>query len=78
MVFDSRASCGGVSLNDVLLTGPYLTNSLLGVLMRFIKEQVASTADIEYLVQCFVVKGFLCFLWYRNNYLIFDAINYRM
>lgn len=46
--------------------------------MRFIKEQVASTADIEYLVQCFVVKGFLCFLWYRNNYLIFDAINYRM
>ena len=71
MVFDSRASCGGVSFNDVLLTGPYLNNSLLGVLMRFRKEQVTSTADI-------VLKGFLCFLWHRNNYLIFDVVNYRM
>ncbi|KAI3367313.1 hypothetical protein L3Q82_008361 [Scortum barcoo] len=34
VVFDSSASCEGVSLNDVLLTGPDLNNSLLGVLMR--------------------------------------------
>ncbi|CAL9684350.1 unnamed protein product [Knipowitschia caucasica] len=34
IVFDSSAQHNGVSLNDVLLTGPNLNNSLLGVLMR--------------------------------------------
>ncbi len=47
VVFDSSASYEGVSLNDILLTGPDLNNSLLGVLMRFRKDQVAITADIE-------------------------------
>ncbi len=47
VVFDSSASYEGVSLNDVLLTGPNLNNSLLGVLMRFRKDQVAITPDIE-------------------------------
>ncbi|KAI3370835.1 hypothetical protein L3Q82_007361 [Scortum barcoo] len=56
VVFDSSASCEGVSLNDVLLTSPDLNNSLLGVLMRFRKEQVAITADIEHMFHCFVVK----------------------
>ena len=71
VVFDSSASHEGVSLNDVLLTGPYLNNSLLGVLMRFRKEQVAITADIEHMFHCFVVKedhrDYLRFLWYRDN-----------
>lgn len=34
MVFDSSAPFEGVSLNDMLLIGPDLNNSLLGVLMR--------------------------------------------
>ena len=45
MVFDSSATYEEVSLNGVLLTGPDHNNSLLGVLTRFRKEQVAITAD---------------------------------
>lgn len=44
-----------ISLNDVLLSGPDLTNSLLGVLMRFKMERVAVTADIEQMFYCFKV-----------------------
>ena len=47
MVFDCAARCQGVSLNDTLLSGPDLTNSLIGVLMRFRLDQVAFTADIN-------------------------------
>lgn len=82
VVFDSSASCEGVSLNGVLLTGPDLNNSLLGVLMRFRKEQVAITADIEHMFHCFIVKedhrDFLRFLWYRNNDPTSDIVDYRM
>lgn len=82
VVFDSSASFGGVSLNDILLTGPDLNNSLLGVLMRFRKERVAITADIEHMFHCFVVKedhrDFLRFLWYRNNDPNSNIVDYRM
>ncbi|KAL6455343.1 hypothetical protein MHYP_G00362170 [Metynnis hypsauchen] len=71
IVFDSSAAYDGVSLNDVLITGPDLNNSLVGLLMRFRKEAVAITADVEHMFHCFVVKedhrDFLRFLWYQNN-----------
>ncbi len=35
VVFDSSAQYHGISLNDVLLTGPDLNNSLIGVLLCF-------------------------------------------
>ncbi|XP_014662066.1 PREDICTED: uncharacterized protein LOC106805101 [Priapulus caudatus] len=47
VVFDCGAKQAGVSLNDVLLQGPDITNSLLGVLLRFRKEEIAVMADIE-------------------------------
>ncbi|VDI29007.1 Hypothetical predicted protein [Mytilus galloprovincialis] len=70
-VFDSSAKCNGVSLNSVLLTGPDLTNDLLGVLLRFRKEMVAVTADVQHMFHCFVVRkdhrNYLRFLWHKDN-----------
>ena len=54
-VFDSSAQFDGISLNNVLLSGPDLMNSLLGVLLRFRREFVAITADIEQMFHCFHV-----------------------
>ena len=56
VVFDSSAQHSGISLNDVLLTGPDLNNSLLGVLMRFRKEKVAVMADIQQMFYCFLER----------------------
>ena len=42
-VFDSSVIYKEQSLNKVLLSGPNLTNSLLGVLLRFRKDQCAIT-----------------------------------
>ncbi|KAL2089355.1 hypothetical protein ACEWY4_014043 [Coilia grayii] len=82
IVFDSSAQHLGVSLNDVLLTGPDLNNSLLGVLIRFRKELIAITADIQQMFHCFVVKpdhrDYLRFLWHRDNDPTKDIIEYRM
>lgn len=54
VVFDSCAPYQGVSHNDVLLTGPDLNNTLLGVLLRYRKEADAFTADIY--SKCFTVS----------------------
>lgn len=70
VVFDSSAKHNGISLNDVLLTGPDLNNTLLGVLISFRKEAIAFTADIEQMFYCFLVReedrNFLRFLWFQD------------
>lgn len=82
VVFDSSAQFEGVSLNDVLLTGPDLNNTLVGVLLRFRKDLIAITADIEQMFYCFVVqeehRDYLRFLWYKDNDLSKDVVDYRM
>ncbi|XP_056017477.1 uncharacterized protein LOC130053871 [Ostrea edulis] len=55
-VFDSSAKFEGVSLNDVMLSGPDLVNNLITVLMRFKKEPVAVMADIQQMFYCFTVR----------------------
>ncbi|XP_048248047.1 uncharacterized protein LOC124126721 [Haliotis rufescens] len=81
-VFDSSAKYNGVSLNSVLMTGPDLTNNLLGILLRFRTESFAVTADVEQMFYCFKVKpshrDYLRFFWYRNNDPSQDLIEYRM
>ncbi|XP_030209647.1 uncharacterized protein LOC115541880 [Gadus morhua] len=82
VVFDSSAKYFGTSLNDVFLTGPDLNNSLIGVLIRFRKEQVAVIADIQQMFHCFLVRkdhrNYLRFLWYRDNDMSKDIVDYRM
>ena len=47
VVFDWASKSHGHSLNDYLMKGPNLVNSLVGVLLRFRKHPVAVVADIE-------------------------------
>ena len=47
VVFYCSAKYRGMLLNDQLLKGPDLTNSLFGVLSRFRQERIALMADIE-------------------------------
>ena len=47
MVFDCTARYKGTPLNDQPLSGLDLTNSLLGVLLRFCQELVSLSSDIE-------------------------------
>lgn len=66
----------------MLLSGPDLNNSLLGVLLCFRKEVVAVTADIEQMFHSFVVRAdhrnFLRFLWFEDNDPSKDVKEFRM
>lgn len=82
MVFDSSAKFNGLCLNSVMMTGPDLTNSLLGVLLRFRKEAIAITADVEQMFYNFRVKkshrNFLRFIWHADNDLSAPLVDYQM
>ena len=47
VVFDCSAEFQGTSFNKELLTGPDLTNQIIGVLTRFYEEQSAFMANVE-------------------------------
>ena len=47
VVFDSAAKCNELSLNDTLVKGATIMNSLIGVLIRFRKNRIALVADVE-------------------------------
>ena len=70
VVFDSAADTKGTSRNKVLLSGPDLTNNLLGALLRFRQDIVGFVADIEQMFHFFLVQGqhrdLLRFFWYND------------
>ena len=47
VVFDFSARFKGRCLNDELIQGPNLANLMLGVLLRFRREEIGYMADIE-------------------------------
>ena len=80
--FDSSAVYETVSLNRMLMSGPDMINSLLGILLRFREDEVAMTADVEQMFYRFHVnendRDFLMFFWYRDNNPDNSLIEYRM
>ena len=71
VVFDCSSRYQGTSLNDQLLPGPNLTNTLVGVLLRFRQEAVALMGDIENMFYQVRVKAdnydVQRFLWWPNG-----------
>ena len=69
-------------LNKLLLPGPDMMNSLIGVLIRFRRENVGVVSDIEQMFHSFHVnpdqRDFLRFLWYKNNDTTQEVQEYRM
>ncbi|XP_072144398.1 uncharacterized protein [Dermacentor andersoni] len=82
VVFDSSAQYEGVSLNNVLLTSPDLTNNLVGILIRFRQEPVAVTADVQQMFYSFMVRedhqNYLRVLWFKGNDIFREIIECRM
>ncbi|XP_043232467.1 uncharacterized protein LOC122386858 [Amphibalanus amphitrite] len=82
VVFDCSAEFGGQVLNNHLLQGPDMTNSLTGILCRFRKNQVAVTCDIQGMFNQVGVdtrdRDFLRFMWWENGDLKQAPQEYRM
>ena len=82
VVFDCSAQYRGTSLNDQLLQGPDLTNTLVGVLTRFRQEQVAFMSDIEAMFYQVQVRpsdcNYLRFLWWPDGNLETEPEEYQM
>jgi hypothetical protein len=82
VVFDCSAKYGNTSLNDQLLQGPDLTNSLVGVLTRFREHPVAFMSDVEAMFYQVRVRpsdrDALRFLWWPEGNLDNPPKEYKM
>ena len=63
-VCNAASKFGGVSLNDNLMAGPDLLQSLIGIIFRFREKKIALTADVEAM---FLQVKVLRLLWRENN-----------
>ncbi|CAI5694724.1 unnamed protein product [Oreochromis niloticus] len=82
VVFDCSAKYKGTCLNDHLLSGPDLTNTLTGVLIRFRQNHVALMCDIERMFHQFHVReadrDYLRFLWWKDGNFSVEPQEFRM
>ncbi|XP_078357279.1 uncharacterized protein LOC144642164 [Oculina patagonica] len=82
VVFDCSAKYCNTSLNDQLLQGPDLTNSLVGVLSRFREDHVALMSDVEAMFHQVRVRPSDCdalrFLWWPDGNLDNQPEEYQM
>ena len=82
VVFDCSARFQDTSLNDQLLQGPDLINSLVGVLCRFRDGPVAFSCDVEKMFHQFKVsesdQDYLRFLWWKDGELDSPPVDFRM
>ncbi|XP_071944378.1 uncharacterized protein [Antedon mediterranea] len=82
VVFDCAAKYQGIALNDVLLQGPDLTNSLIGVLVRFRQNEIALMSDVEGMFLQVKVpeydRDFMRFLWWEDGNMENEPSIYRM
>ena len=82
VVFDCSARYQGICLNDYLYQGPDLTNTLIGVLLRFRQGPIAIQGDIESMFYQIQVpakdRDLLRFLWWEDGQLDKNLVEYRM
>ena len=82
LLCDCSSKYNDQSLNSDLMSGPDLTNLLLGVLIRFRQDKVAFMGDIESMFYQVRVaerqRSFLSFLWWENDDLEKPPVNYEM
>ena len=82
VVYDCAAIYKGRCLNDELIQGPDLTNSLLGVLIRFRKEPIALMADVEGMFSQVRIpredRDYQRFLWWPDGDTDQPLAEYRM
>ncbi|KAK4468963.1 hypothetical protein MN116_000099 [Schistosoma mekongi] len=82
IVLDCAAKYDGVSLNDLLYQGVDTTANLVGILLRFRRELIAVSADIEEMFMQVKVpnldRGALRFLWWPDSDLSREPIEYQM
>ena len=82
IVFNCSTSYGGVSLHRKFLSGPDLTNQLIGILMSFRTEEVVFMGDIQAMFYQVKVpdsqRSFLRYLWWNSNDLNEELVDYEM
>ena len=82
IVFDCAAQHHGASLNAKVLSGPDLTNKLIGVLLRFRLHPIAMMADVEAMFHQVKVpesdRDVLRFLWWLGGDTSKAPTTYRM
>ncbi|XP_071959794.1 uncharacterized protein [Antedon mediterranea] len=82
VVFDCAAKFQGTSLNNLLLPGSNMTNSLVGVLLRFREDPVAIMADIEAMFHQVKVpvkdRDYMRFFWWPEGDVNQQPVECRM